>query len=145
MEDTLATKLICTNESEKGKREVEKTLRATESNDEKKEELKSRAGNMEYGDLEREVNQWNNVENMGTPNDKAQETREIFDEKKSESKENCKKKTDQGRKKENDKRKDKSGREVGKEIAEKRKESGKEKDKVRIKRVEVTSKKSILV
>ena len=147
VEDTLPTKLICMNEREKANGEVEKTLRAAERNDDKEEGFKSREGNMEHGDLEGEVNQANNVDNTGTPNKKAKETREIFDGKKRETKErdNCKKKTDQGRKKENEKRKDKCEREVGKEIAEKRKESGKEKDKVRIKRVEVTSKKSILV
>ena len=78
---------------------------------------------------------------------KAKETSDIYDENRSEAKEseNCKTKTDQGKKKEKERRKEKCVREVGKEFEEKKKESGVEKDKVRIKRVEVTSKKSILV
>ena len=150
VEETLPTKLLCTNEREKAKREVEKTLRATEGNDEKEEEFKIKGGSREDGDLEREekeVNQSKNVTNTGTSNDKAKETSDIYDENRSEAKEseNCKTKTDQGKKKEKERRKEKCVREVGKEFEEKKKESGVEKDKVRIKRVEVTSKRSILV
>ena len=169
--DTLATELICTNDNKKPKTEVEKTvgLNATESKADKEGGLKSimGGGNGEHEDLEREVNEANNVDNTGrsnhkakdkdkdleskvnhgnnvnsmdTSNDKTKETRE-----KREEIDNCKKKTDHGRKKEKEKRKEKCGTDDGKELTEKRKESGREKDKVRIKRVEVTSKKSILV
>ena len=142
VENTLPAKLTCTDDTKEA--DFEKTVAnsAAESND-KEEGFKSRGGNTQEGDLERDSNQSNNVNNMGTneitPNNNANNKRAAKDSEK--------KKTDQRSKKEKEKRKEKGGRKVEKEFAEKRKESAieGEEDKVRIKRVEVTSKKSILV
>ena len=147
--DILPTKLICANNSIKA--DVEKTVAiiATESKD-KEEGLKSRGENIE-GNLqrdEREINQSNRGTHEVTANDNAKETRENYDENKRKTKaepkdgDNRKKKTDQGRKKERMKEREKRLLEK-----ESMKESAieNEEDKVRIKRVEVTSKKSILV
>ena len=147
--DMLPTKPNCTDNSNKADVEKSVAISATESKN-KEEGFKSRGENVQ-GDLERqerEINQSNMGTHEATTNDKAKEKRKNYDENKRQTKQepkdgdNHKKKTDQGRKKERMKEKEKWLPEK-----EKIKESAieNEEDKVRLKRVEVTSKKSILV
>ena len=148
-EEVLPTKLNCTSNSNKADAEKPVAISATKSNN-KEEGFKSRGENMK-GDLERqerEINQSNMGTCEATTNDRAKETRKSYDENKRKTQhkpkdgDNHKKKTYQGRKKERMKEKEKRLPEK-----ERIKESAiaNEEDKVRLKRVEVTSKKSILV